>query len=161
MHLTVNNSQATLAVDERRLIAAAAAVLADAGIGAGSLSIAVVDDEAMHRLNRQYLGHDYPTDVLSFPLEERAGYLEGEVIVSADTAAANAAQYGMPVLDELLLYVIHGTLHLAGYRDKSDADTAQMRRAEQEYLRRFAQVALVAPRAPGERSLSTGGEGRQ
>lgn len=137
MLISLNNSQATLAIDEQQLIDAAAAILRDAHIGQGSFSIAVVDDEQMHQLNRQFLKHDYPTDVLSFALEERSGYLEGEVIVSADTAAANAGEYRVPVAQELLLYVIHGALHLVGYRDKSDEDTAEMRQAEQRYLQQF------------------------
>lgn len=145
MLVSLNNTQATLAIDEELLTTAAAEVLADAGVADGSLSIAVVDDEHIHRLNRRYLQHDYPTDVLSFALEERQGYIEGEVIVSADTAAANSLEYGLAPHDELLLYVIHGVLHLVGYRDKSDHDTAEMRHAEQRYLRQFSTVSVAPP----------------
>ena len=62
------------------------AILADAGISTGMVSVAVVDDPAIHRLNREFLQHDYPTDVLSFLLERDGEHLEGEVIVSSDTA---------------------------------------------------------------------------
>ena len=64
------------------------------------------------------MNHDWPTDVLSFVLDDDDGHLEGEVIISADTAAAAAAEVGWPAAAEQLLYVIHGMLHLVGYRDK-------------------------------------------
>lgn len=149
MQISLNNSQATLTVDEPLLVSAAAAILDEAGVQEGSLSIAVVDDQQIHTLNRQFLAHDYPTDVLSFALEEREGYLEGEVIVSADTAATNAVEYRHAPHQELLLYVIHGVLHLVGYRDKADADQAEMRAAERRYLDRFT---------AGAASCSSGGE---
>ena len=99
-----------------------------------SVSVAIVDDETIHELNRQFLDHDYPTDVLCFPLEYEPPRLSGEVIVSLDTAARCAAHAGWDPADELLLYVVHGALHLAGYRDKSAADAAQMRAAEAAVL---------------------------
>lgn len=145
MEISVNNQQATLAVDEQQLIDAAAGILADAGLDEGSLSIAVVDDEQIHKLNREFLDHDYPTDVLSFDLSGGVGPFEGEVIVSSDTAASNSVEYGGPVAQELLLYVVHGTLHLVGYNDKSDDEAAEMRRAEQHWLSRFFPSPNHAP----------------
>ena len=136
MDIEIANEQSALEVDEERLRAAAGAILADAAYREGELSIAVVDDPTIHDLNRRHLQHDYPTDVLSFVLEEGPGRLSGEVIVSADTATLNAAEYGWPAADELLLYVIHGVLHLVGYRDKADDEVAAMRAAETKYLRR-------------------------
>src|SRR5947209_17588936 len=93
----------------------------------------------MHRLNRQYLQHDYPTDVLSFVLDQdaRAKSLDGQIIVSSDYAAREAPRYGWTVDDELLLYVIHGTLHLVGHDDTTTEAKAAMRQAEARYLRRF------------------------
>ena len=94
--------------------------MADSNFDSARLSLAVVDDPTIHELNRRHLNHDWPTDVLSFVLEERDGHLEGEVILSADTAAAAATEVGWPAAAEQLLYVIHGMLHLVGYRDKTD-----------------------------------------
>lgn len=128
------NEQALLVVDETRLRKAAELILRDAGIRQGTLSIAVVDDAAIHRLNYEFLRHDYPTDVLSFALEEGVDSFEGEVIVSAETSIRNAQEIGWSAVDELLLYVIHGTLHLIGHRDKSEEEREEMRRAEMKYL---------------------------
>lgn len=146
MDVSVCNQQSSLPIDEESLCVAALGVLGEAGYQHGALSIAVVDDPSMHELNRRHLDHDYPTDVLSFLLEEEGDHLEGEVIVSADTAAANATEYGWPAASELLLYVLHGTLHLVGYRDKTDEEQQEMRHAEAEHL---ARCGVAAPPVRG------------
>ncbi len=101
------------------------------------VSLAIVDDPTIHRINREFLQHDYPTDVLSFLLERSADRLEGEVIASADTAIGSAARYGWAPADELLLYVIHGTLHLVGYDDLAPEPQVTMRERERDYLKHF------------------------
>jgi probable rRNA maturation factor len=131
------NEQTTHTVNEDQLTAAVIAVLGDSSFTSADISLAVVDDPAMHRLNRQFLEHDYPTDVLSFVLEDMDSRLEGEVIISADTAATEAAEHGWSTAAEMLLYVVHGTLHLVGYRDKSPDEMAEMRAAEAKYLAQF------------------------
>ena len=131
------NRQSTHPVNESRLLAAARLILEEEGIREASLSLAVVDDSTIHELNRRYLQHDDATDVLSFVLDAGPGRLDGEVIVSADTAAAASARYGWSVDDELLLYVIHGTLHLVGYDDQTPADRTAMRERERFCLARF------------------------
>jgi probable rRNA maturation factor len=131
------NEQPRHPVNQQQLCDAARAVLGDTDLESASISIAVVDDDTIHALNRQYLEHDWPTDVLSFVLERRENHLEGEIILSADTAAAAAADAGWPVTAEQLLYVIHGTLHLIDYRDKTLAEAKTMRAAEAKYLRQF------------------------
>jgi probable rRNA maturation factor len=124
-------------VDAEQIELAIRWALADSPYDEATISIAVVDDETIHELNRQFLAHDYPTDVLSFTLEDEPPRLEGEIIVSVDTARENAAEAGWAADDELLLYVIHGTLHLAGYLDKSPDDYAEMRTAEATILDRL------------------------
>lgn len=135
--IEITNQQDTLPVDEARIRQAVEMILKDASIREAQISVAVVDDPTIHTLNRQFLSHDEPTDVLSFVLEESEGNLEGEVIVSADTALAVAPQYGWEPVHELLLYVIHGTLHLVGGLDATPEEQADMRAREREYLARF------------------------
>jgi probable rRNA maturation factor len=141
--IEIANKQNALELDFERLRQAAEAVLRDARIVGGTLSIAVVDDGVIHELNRQYLEHDEPTDVLSFVLESTGGRLDGEVIVSSTTAMRVATEYGWSPADELLLYVIHGTLHLVGYDDADAASCEAMRGAERRYLALFG----LQPRA--------------
>jgi len=135
--ISLANEQARYTVDEGQIVAAVRAVLEAARFRSANVSVAVVDDPAIHELNRRYLDHDWPTDVLSFVLNEGDEHLEGEVILSADTAAAAAAEVGWPPAAELLLYAVHGTLHLVGYRDKTAIDVQAMRAAEAEILRQF------------------------
>lgn len=137
IEIELANRQSTHRFDADRLISAARMIVSDAGIERAVASIAVVDDGTIHELNRRYLQHDYPTDVLSFLFDGSSDHLEGEVIVSADTAAAASPQYGWSVDDELLLYVIHGTLHLLGYDDTTPESRDQMRTRECHYLGRF------------------------
>ena len=141
MPLTIEiaDEQSAHALDHSRLKKAVREVLKEAGVRSGEISVAIVEDRRMHELNRQYLEHDYPTDVLSFVLErdESAGSLEGEIIVSADYAAREAVRFGWTADDELLLYVIHGCLHLVGHDDQTPDGAAAMRAAETKHLAAF------------------------
>lgn len=131
----VCNQQSALPVDADLARRAVTAVLAGESVASATISVAVVDDPTMRELNRRYLNHDYNTDVLSFLLDEIGDQLDGEIIVSAETAIRRAEEFAWPADHEMLLYVIHGTLHLAGYDDRSDADRGLMRRKEMQYLR--------------------------
>jgi probable rRNA maturation factor len=108
-------------------------VLRTAGVGKAAISVAIVDDDSISELNWKYLRHRGPADVLSFPLDD-CSPLEGEVIVSAETAARRGPFYGWTPHDELLLYVVHGTLHLVGHDDRTARQQAAMQRKEREIL---------------------------
>jgi probable rRNA maturation factor len=153
-HVSLANEQSSHTVDECRLADAARAVLEDSAYESAIVSIAVIDDAKMQQLNRQYLNHDWPTDVLSFSLEDDGRHLEGEIIISADTAASAAAEVGSSAAAEQLLYVIHGALHLVGYNDKSTDEANQMRLAEARYWQRFGSLPhpLGEGRGEGEES---------
>ena len=123
-------------VDGEPLISIVKTILTDHQIQRSEISIAIVDDAAIRHLNKQYLDHDYETDVLSFVLQydDQTGELEGQLIVSTDTAEKLASEVGGTMEQELLLYVVHGTLHLVGYNDKDPSDAQEMRDAERRYL---------------------------
>jgi probable rRNA maturation factor len=140
-------------IDAARLAAAVQIVLADAKCEAATVSIAIVDDPTIHRLNRQFLEHDYPTDVLSFALSEPPR-LEGEIVASIDTAVREAAAAGWSAAEELLLYVVHGALHIVGHDDHDSDDAAAMRAAEQSVL---ARLGVTVP-ATDPRRQSDGGD---
>jgi probable rRNA maturation factor len=137
IQIEIANDWTEWPIDETRLRAAIATILADAAISRATISVAIVDDPTIHDLNARFLQHDEPTDVLSFVLERDAASLEGEVIVSAQTAATTARRLGWSAEDELLLYVIHGSLHLVGYDDLDPESRAEMRRRERYHLARF------------------------
>jgi probable rRNA maturation factor len=120
-----------------RLIEAVRVVAADYGFQKGEISIAVLDDAAIRVVNRDYLEHDWATDAITFPFEATDNHLEGEILVSRETADRVATTLPWSGDDELLLYVIHGTLHLVGLDDQDDASRAVMKMAEKQYLIHF------------------------
>jgi probable rRNA maturation factor len=154
-NISLANEQSTHPVDATQLIAAVRNVLAESVYSSAAISVAVVDDATMHELNRRHLEHDYPTDVLSFALDDDGEHLEGEIIISADTAAAEAVELGWPAAAEQLLYVIHGTLHLVGHGDKTPDEIAEMRAAEQKHLRAFG-LEPPLPSPPGRGQVAAG-----
>jgi probable rRNA maturation factor len=134
--IAIATPQEAVPVDRGRMRAAARAVLAGEGVADFDISLAFVDNPTIHRLNRQYLEHDEPTDVLSFPLSEPgAARLSGELVIGAGVAAEQAASRGHDVQAELTLYVVHGLLHLCGHDDRDEAGAAAMRARERHYLR--------------------------
>lgn len=137
--IAINAENQPHTIDRARLKKAVRLILRDAGIQSAEISIALVGDERMHELNKQYLKHDYPTDVLSFALARnvRAKSLDGEIIAGSDYAAREALRYGWTTDDELLLYIIHGCLHLVGYDDTTVAGKVEMRELEARYLEQF------------------------
>jgi probable rRNA maturation factor len=145
----IADQQTAVPVDKALVRHAVHTVLFGASVRKAKLSIAIVDDATIARLNRQYLNHEGPADVLSFPLTAPGGTFEGEVVVGAEVARREAPQYGWTAHDELLLYVVHGLLHLVGYDDKSPGPRAKMRRREQEVLAEVGVVGNGQPVASG------------
>ncbi len=147
---SVADEQAFVRIDADWLLRIAESVLDDEQVTTAEVSIALVDDASIHDLNRRYLGHDCPTDVISFSLgdddspagkqdraSEAARRLDGELVISGETAARVAGEIGCPPTEELALYLVHGLLHLCGYDDQTDADRSQMRHREQTHLQKF------------------------
>jgi len=134
--IEINNQQSAVAIDADRLRRAAQTILEEEGLAEAVVNIAIVNDATIHDLNRRFLDHPEPTDVLSFLLDDQNG-LEGDVIASAETALRSAEQFGWSADDELLLYVIHGLLHLVGYDDLDAASQAEMRGRERYFLAAF------------------------
>jgi probable rRNA maturation factor len=164
-------------LDADRLHRLAGYILAAEGVaGPVELGVVVTNDAEIHDLNRQYLGHDYPTDVISFTAaEEAAGptlarppagpenpppaapatpaaldanvqfvhppgwprYL-GDVVISYETAAAQAPEYGHGPAAEVDVLLAHGILHLLGYDDQADADRGRMHTRQQALVDAFA-----------------------
>lgn len=102
------------------------------------LTLVLSDDEQLHTLNRDYLGKDAPTDVLSFPASETdpetgAPYI-GDILVSVERAGQQAEKAGHALMAELQLLVVHGTLHLLGHDHAEAEEKARMWRAQAEIL---------------------------
>ncbi len=117
-----------------------------------SLSVLVVEAEEIQKLNREYLGRDRPTNVISFPMNEGeaiagdATYL-GDVVLSVDAAIREASECGYTPGEMLLLYLIHGILHLSGY-DHEDVEEARAREMEEKQKDLFERLAPSLMKRP-------------
>jgi probable rRNA maturation factor len=102
------------------------------------LGIILSTHQHIHEMNIEFLGHDYQTDVISFPLNGTTGQaakvVDGEVYVDLDMAAERAPEFDSDFETETFRYVLHGTLHLLGYDDATPELKAQMRSLEDQYL---------------------------
>jgi probable rRNA maturation factor len=110
------------------------------------ISIAVVGDEAIRRVNRSYLGHDAVTDVISFvyaPAPGAAPGFTGEVLVNAERAALEARRRRIDPSVELARYIAHGCQHLCGATDRTRAQRARMNRRETAWLREARRLGLI------------------
>lgn len=103
---------------------------------AGDLSIIFCDDETLLGINRQYLNHDYYTDIVTFDYVEE-DQISGDLFISVDRVRENAGIYNRPFKEELHRVIIHGILHLAGYSDHSEGEKQFMREKENYYLQGF------------------------
>jgi probable rRNA maturation factor len=135
MRVDITNRQKLVRVPKSRITRAVREACRAGRWSAPSLSVVMVDASEMRRINRDFLGHDYVTDVLAFPFED--GDPAGEIVVCPRFAKEQALRRRHPTVEELLLYVVHGTLHLAGFRDKKPTDVRRMRAAERKALARL------------------------
>lgn len=110
------------------------------GFRAGDISFVFCSREKHLEMNRTYLGHDYPTDVITFDYSDlREGVVSGDVFIDPATVAENAARFGTSPREEMLRVLSHGMLHLCGYRDKTEAEQKVMWAKENECLGRFGE----------------------
>ena len=99
------------------------------------LSIVLVDNSRIKELNKQYFNSDEVTDVISFPLSNNKNSLSGEIIVSVETAVDTAGKRNISVEGEIVLYILHGILHLLGYDDGNEGDARVMHEEESKILK--------------------------
>src|SRR4051795_2522863 len=119
--ISIASPQEIVAVDRAALRHLVRTVLEGEEVADYEISLALMDNATIHALNKRFLDHDEPTDVLSFPLSDPGSRkLEGDLAIGAELAQAQAAARGHDVQAELALYVIHGLLHLCGYDDHED-----------------------------------------
>lgn len=160
MIITLENDQNKLQISaelEQLLTAGLNVVARLHGLsGQTEVDITIVDDEEIHMLNRDYRNVDRPTDVLSFALDEESEeepevvggpeeHLLGDIIISAETAARQAEEFGHGLEREIVYLAVHGLLHLLGYDHMTDEDKVVMRAKEEEALReiRLSEEFLV------------------
>ncbi len=137
MIFTTNNHP-SLHFPKRETFRAIRSVLKDESARSFRLSVVFVGSRTIRAINRRFLGHDYVTDVISFPLgEEHEPGAQAEIYVNLDRAKSQARDYRVSFAEETRRLLIHGTLHLRGYFDASPRQKARMTRREDFHLSRL------------------------
>ncbi len=99
----------------------------------GEINYVFCDNTFIHEINLKHLQHDYPTDIITFDYTEGKS-LNGEIYISIDEVKLNSKAYNTQFKDELHRVIIHGVLHLSGFKDKTDSESTEMRKQEDYYL---------------------------
>lgn len=118
---------------KRQVAAWIRAAISEEGFRIGDINVIFCSDPYLLGINRQYLQHDYYTDIITFDYCE-GDILSGDLFISVDTVRSNAREYNAMFHVELLRVIIHGIMHLSGYKDKTDPDSEKMRERENHYL---------------------------
>ena len=108
-------------------------VAASYGLKVGDIGYMFVDDEKILEVNREYLGHDYYTDIITFDYDE-TDTINGDIVISLDTVRTNAVKFGKSYEEELYRVIIHGILHRCGINDKGPGEREIMEAAENKAL---------------------------
>jgi rRNA maturation RNase YbeY len=101
----------------------------------GEISIILCSDDYLLKINEQYLGHDYYTDIVTFDYVKKS-VISGDLFISVDRVKENAGKFNRPFKEEIYRVIFHGVLHLVGYKDKTEAEGKQMKEKENFYLKR-------------------------
>lgn len=108
-------------------------IIENKGYKLGTLSYILCDDDYLLEINKQYLQHEFYTDIITFDYVEN-GVINGDIFISVDRVKENAASFGVSESEELMRVFAHGVLHLSGLKDATSEEASQMRKAENESL---------------------------
>ena len=109
------------------------------GFKTGDLTYIFCSDDRILEVNRQYLNHDYYTDIITFDYDEK-DVVSGDMFISVDTVKTNAEKFATSFEDEMHRVIIHGVLHLCGLKDKAPDDEKRMREAEEKALAMLSEL---------------------
>jgi len=130
--IRVFNTTGFKPVPRKKLINTVDSALIGENILSSIVKIIFVNDENIHDLNKRFLQHNRPTDVITFSLDENA--IDGEIYISVDTAKKQAKDYKVTLTNEMMRLAVHGALHLAGYDDKTMKARKTMSELENKYI---------------------------
>ena len=137
----VTNSHPSLRFPKKETLRTLECVQKQEGVRNLEVSVVFVGNRYIRGVNKKFLRHDYTTDVISFPLGEGGSSgVEGELYINLDRAKSQAKTYGVTFAEETRRLLIHGTLHLLGYRDATPRTKGAMTRREDEILARLSRT---------------------
>jgi probable rRNA maturation factor len=125
-------------VERRKMKALLLELFAKEKRGLDRIQVILMSDPQLLELNRTFLQHDYFTDIITFDNTPQGAAISGEIYISVDRVEENAITWKTTKINELRRVIIHGCLHLCGYKDKLKTDQVQMRQREDYYLSRYS-----------------------
>jgi probable rRNA maturation factor len=140
MEITIKNLQRKINLNPTQITKIVKTILKHEGVKKTTLSLVFVSNQKIKVLNKKYLKRDHATDVLAFDLTDRAhqkkktSEVTADIFISTDSAIQNSKKYRTNLDEEIVLYVIHGILHLLGYDDHDPQKTKKMRNKERKLL---------------------------
>ena len=131
--------------DKRKIAAWLKRVAQEEGYTLGDVNYIFCSSEVHRKMNIDFIGHDYFTDIITFDYSDLKGegIVSGDIFIDVDTVADNARIYGATRRDEMLRVVVHGVLHLCGQKDKTPRAEKQMHRKEDKYIALYKQMFLI------------------
>jgi len=114
-------------------------VVVSKGFRLGEVEYIFSSENYIHQVNREFLGHDYPTDIITFDYSHRQ-LISGDILIGLPVVKNNSERFGVSFFEELLRVIIHGVLHLMGFPDYSDEEKNVMRREEDKALQLFEEL---------------------
>lgn len=136
MSITFNNADKSISLGQRTALKLfITRQIQKEGLKIQQLQFVFCSDKFLLEINRQFLDHDYYTDIISFDLSETKGKLIGEVYISVDRIKDNAKSLRTTIKEELHRVIFHGALHFCGYKDKKPKDAELMRSMENKWLK--------------------------
>jgi len=119
--------------DSRIIKKIAGRIINDAGLKTGQIDVIITGDEKVYEINREFLGHDYLTDIITFNYK-KGNTVNGEIYISADRVKENAVKFSVSAGAEMRRVIFHGFLHLCGYDDRTAGEKKKMTEMEEMYL---------------------------
>ncbi|CUT02127.1 rRNA maturation RNase YbeY [Candidatus Chrysopegis kryptomonas] len=134
--INIANFSKKVKLPKSKILKLAKSIINEEKLNFSTLNIIFVDDKTIHEINKKFLNHDYPTDVISFDLSDDFDDEKiSEIYISVDRAIEQAKVYKVTTENEIARLVAHGLLHLAGYNDSTKSEKLKMRRKESYYIK--------------------------
>lgn len=130
-------------IDTERVRRWVESVIVESGYRVGELCYIFCSDTALLKINQERLGHDFYTDIVTFPLGDCETFISSEFCISVDRIAENCINFGRSFESELLRVMIHGVLHLTGFDDLTEEDRNMMRSKEEECLNLYYNKLII------------------
>ncbi|NUN08550.1 MAG: rRNA maturation RNase YbeY [Ignavibacteriaceae bacterium] len=127
-----------LKIKKKSVIELVSSLKNEFGFSLKSLEFVFVTESTIHKINKEYLKHNYPTDIITFAYSGTGEPIEAEIYICSEVAEINAGKYKVPVNQEIFRLIIHGILHIMGFDDKTAYKKKKMKRKENELLVKFS-----------------------